>query len=133
MLCASYSMNLGICSITRVELRAQMWQDYIPLGRKGTERYWCSWIRVLRSSFCWAMARFVHQHSSEVASFCETLDRNWMVKSVHVYREGSRPTYYLDGLGHSLPLGVHSIDVFVLIPYYHSILCMTYLEFSYLV
>ncbi|CAN0870403.1 Putative ribonuclease H protein At1g65750 [Linum grandiflorum] len=38
-----------------------------------------------------------HQHSFEIARFRELLDRNWMVKVEHLYREGNRVTDYLAG------------------------------------
>ncbi|CAN0899762.1 hypothetical protein LINGRAHAP2_LOCUS20459, partial [Linum grandiflorum] len=50
------------------------------------------------------------QHSSKVASFCELLDQNLLIKVEHSYREGNRAADYLVGHGHSLPLGVHSIS-----------------------
>ncbi|CAN0856178.1 Putative ribonuclease H protein At1g65750 [Linum grandiflorum] len=58
-----------------------------------------------------AKDQITHQHSSEVANFCELLDWNWMVKVEHVYREGNRAADYLASHGDSLPIGVHSIYV----------------------
>ncbi|CAN0887963.1 Putative ribonuclease H protein At1g65750 [Linum grandiflorum] len=58
-----------------------------------------------------AEGEITHQHSSEVASFSELLNRNWIVKVEHLYEEGNRVADYLAGHGHSLPYGVHFIHV----------------------
>ncbi|CAN0878764.1 hypothetical protein LINGRAHAP2_LOCUS12630 [Linum grandiflorum] len=46
------------------------------------------------------------------------LDRKWLIKVEHIYREGNRPANYLDGLCHILSLGVH--DVFVSDPIFFT-------------
>ncbi|CAN0915234.1 Putative ribonuclease H protein At1g65750 [Linum grandiflorum] len=105
----SYSINLVICSITRAELRAVV---------QGLQLAWELGYRLVRVQldsrvviqFLLAEGEITHQHSSEVASFREVLDRNWLIKVEHIYREGNRAVDYLAGHGHSLPLGVHSIS-----------------------
>ncbi|CAN0881249.1 Putative ribonuclease H protein At1g65750 [Linum grandiflorum] len=103
-------MNLGICSITRAELRAVVTGLQIAWER-GYRR-----VRVQldsRAAFQLLLGdgELTHQHSSEVASFREMLDRDWLIKVEHIYREGNRAADYLAALGHSLSLGVHFISV----------------------
>ncbi|CAN0855504.1 Putative ribonuclease H protein At1g65750 [Linum grandiflorum] len=57
-----------------------------------------------------ADGEITHQHSSEIASLRELLDRNWLIKVEHIYREDNRVADYLAGLGHSLPFRVHSFS-----------------------
>ncbi|CAN0911179.1 Putative ribonuclease H protein At1g65750, partial [Linum grandiflorum] len=108
---AAYSMNLEICSITRAELRAAVTWLQIAWER-GYRR-----VRVLQLDSRVAIqlllgdGELTHQHSSEVASFCEMLDRDWLIKVEHIYREGNRAADYLAALCHSLPSGVYSIYV----------------------
>ncbi|CAN0908809.1 Putative ribonuclease H protein At1g65750, partial [Linum grandiflorum] len=107
---AAYSMNLEVCSITRAELRAAMTGLQIPweggYRRVRVQLDSCAAIQLLLGD-----GEFTHQHSSEVASFREILDRDWLIKVEHIYREGNRSADYLAVLGHSLPLGVHFISV----------------------
>ncbi|CAN0853876.1 hypothetical protein LINGRAHAP2_LOCUS5750 [Linum grandiflorum] len=39
------------------------------------------------------------------------LDRSWVVKVEHIYREDNRPTNFLASLGQSLPIGVHQVSI----------------------
>ncbi|CAN0928259.1 hypothetical protein LINGRAHAP2_LOCUS36371 [Linum grandiflorum] len=39
------------------------------------------------------------------------LNRDWLIKVEHIYREDNRAADYLAALGHNLPLGVHFISV----------------------
>ncbi|CAN0854306.1 hypothetical protein LINGRAHAP2_LOCUS5887 [Linum grandiflorum] len=58
-----------------------------------------------------AEGEITHHHFYEVASFCELLDWNWMVKVEHLYRKGNREADYLADHDHSLPIGVYSISI----------------------
>ncbi|CAN1342709.1 Putative ribonuclease H protein At1g65750, partial [Linum perenne] len=40
------------------------------------------------------------------------LDRDWMIKVEHIYREGNRTADYLAGIGHALTIGVHDVSSF---------------------
>ncbi|CAN0919394.1 Putative ribonuclease H protein At1g65750 [Linum grandiflorum] len=101
-------MNLGIFCITRAELRA------VVIGLQ------LAWERVYRKvrvqldsqaaiQLLLVEREITHQYSSEVLSFHEMLERDWVVKVEHIYRECNRPADLLDGLGHKLPIDVHQI------------------------
>ncbi|CAN1121082.1 Putative ribonuclease H protein At1g65750 [Linum perenne] len=83
-------MNLGICSITRAELRGAMTGLQI------------AWDRGFR--------RIIVQLDSRVA--VQLLLGGWMIKVEHIYREGNRAADYLAGIGHALPIGVHDVSSF---------------------
>ncbi|CAN1296417.1 Putative ribonuclease H protein At1g65750, partial [Linum perenne] len=106
----TYSVNLRIYSITKAELRAVTglhitWErGYRKVQMQLESR---AAIQLLMGD-----GEATHQHSSEVASFRELLDRNWMFEVEHIYQECNLPADYLAGLGrHRLPFGVHSIVV----------------------
>ncbi|CAN1144174.1 Putative ribonuclease H protein At1g65750 [Linum perenne] len=40
----------------------------------------------------------------------ELLRRNWEVQILHVYRESNHVADYLANVGHSCPLGFHSVE-----------------------
>ncbi|CAH9063024.1 unnamed protein product [Cuscuta europaea] len=106
---AAYSMNLGFCSITRAEMRAVVqglhfaWEFGYRMDRVQLDSQVA--IQLLMEE-----GERAHQHSSEVAQFRELLNRNWTVRVEHVYREGNRAADFLASLGHTLPIGVHSIS-----------------------
>ncbi|CAN1227754.1 Putative ribonuclease H protein At1g65750 [Linum perenne] len=108
---AAFSMNLGICSITRAELRGAMTGLQIAWDRGF-------WRIIVQLDSCVAVQLLLgdgedsHQHSSEIASSREMLDRDWMIKVEHIYREGNRVADYLAGIGHALPIGVHDVSSF---------------------
>ncbi|CAN1229009.1 Putative ribonuclease H protein At1g65750, partial [Linum grandiflorum] len=107
---AAYSMNLGICSITIAELRAVVTELQIAWER-GYRRVQVQLDSRAAIQLLLGDSELTHQHSSEVASFREMLDRDWLIKVEHIYREGNRAADYLAALVHSLPSGVYSISV----------------------
>ncbi|CAN1149154.1 Putative ribonuclease H protein At1g65750 [Linum perenne] len=104
-------MNLGICSITRAELRGAMTGLQIAWDR-GFRRIIVQLDSRVAVQLLLGDGEDSHQHSSEIASFREMLDRDWMIKVEHIYREGNRAADYLAGIGHALPIGVHDVSSF---------------------
>ncbi|CAN0881248.1 Putative ribonuclease H protein At1g65750 [Linum grandiflorum] len=82
-------MNLGICSITRAELRAVV---------TGLQIAWERGYRRVRVQL------------DSRAAF-QLLLGDGELTHQHIYREGNRAADYLAALGHSLSLGVHFISV----------------------
>ncbi|CAN0918225.1 Putative ribonuclease H protein At1g65750, partial [Linum grandiflorum] len=85
---ATYSKNLGSCSITGDELRVAVqglqlaWEmGYMKVRVQLDSR---ATIQLLLEE-----GELPHQYSSEVASFRELLDRGWLIKVEHIYREGN--------------------------------------------
>ncbi|CAN1781354.1 Putative ribonuclease H protein At1g65750 [Linum perenne] len=78
----AYAINLGVCSITRDEIRGAL---------EG--------IRHINQSI-------EHQHALEVLEF-----RDWELRLKHVYREANQAADFLANMGHSLPRGCHSIPI----------------------
>ncbi|CAN1150854.1 Putative ribonuclease H protein At1g65750 [Linum perenne] len=83
-------MNLGICSITRAELRGAMTGLQI------------AWDRGFR--------RIIVQLDSRVV--VQLLLGDGEDSHQHSYREGNRAADYLAGIGHALPTGVHDVSSF---------------------
>ncbi|CAN1188299.1 Putative ribonuclease H protein At1g65750 [Linum perenne] len=107
----AYSMNLGICSITRAELRGAL---------EGIKRAWeAGYQRVEIQSDSKAAidilidnsAVISHSHAMEVLEFRDWLRRDWEIKIRHVYREANFAADYLASRGHSLPRGSHYFDL----------------------
>ncbi|CAN0864948.1 hypothetical protein LINGRAHAP2_LOCUS9085, partial [Linum grandiflorum] len=111
-----YSMNLRICSITRAELRVVVHTKVTDgLGVRVHESTGTTGLASHGPASAGGEREITHQHSFEVASLCELLDRNWMVKVEHVYREYNRATYYLACHSHSLPIGVILFSLLILL------------------
>ncbi|CAN1147840.1 Putative ribonuclease H protein At1g65750, partial [Linum perenne] len=108
---AAFSMNLWNCLITRAELRGAMTGIHIAWDR-GFRRIIVQLDSRVAFKLLLGDGEDSHQHSSEIASFREMLDRDWMIKVDHIYREGNRATDYLAGIGHALTIGVHDISSF---------------------
>ncbi|CAN1342708.1 Putative ribonuclease H protein At1g65750, partial [Linum perenne] len=108
---AAFSMNLRICSITRAELRGAMIGLQIAWDR-GFRRIIVQLDSRVAVQLLLGDGEDSHQHSSEIASFREMLDRDWMIKVEHIYREGNRTADYLAGIGHALTIGVHDVSSF---------------------
>ncbi|CAN1342712.1 Putative ribonuclease H protein At1g65750, partial [Linum perenne] len=104
-------MNLRICSITRAELRGAMIGLQIAWDR-GFRRIIVQLDSRVAVQLLLGDGEDSHQHSSEIASFREMLDRDWMIKVEHIYREGNRTADYLAGIGHALTIGVHDVSSF---------------------
>ncbi|CAN1839814.1 Putative ribonuclease H protein At1g65750 [Linum perenne] len=107
----AYAMNLGVCSITRAEIRGAL---------EGIKQAWNAGYRrvevQLDSQAAIAIlldksASVSHQHALEVLEFRDWLGRDWALKLKHVYREANRVADYLASYGHTLPRGSHSISL----------------------
>ncbi|CAN1142951.1 Putative ribonuclease H protein At1g65750 [Linum perenne] len=51
-----------------------------------------------------------HAHAATIITARELLRRNWEVQILHIYRESNHIADYLANVGHSCPLGFHSIE-----------------------
>ncbi|CAN1789715.1 Putative ribonuclease H protein At1g65750 [Linum perenne] len=104
----AYTMNLGTCSITRVEMRGAI---------EGLHRAWEAGFRnvVLQLDSRSVISLFMngdeerHQHGLEVARFRELRDRNWNLEIQHTYREGNRAADYLASIRYGYPVGSHTV------------------------
>ncbi|CAN1743093.1 Putative ribonuclease H protein At1g65750 [Linum perenne] len=83
----AYTMNLGICSITRAEIRGAL---------EGVRRAWDYGVRRLEiqidSQAVVALLRetssdIAHSHALDVLEFQEWMKREWEVKLIHVFRK----------------------------------------------
>ncbi|CAI0472952.1 unnamed protein product [Linum tenue] len=107
---AAFACNLGICSITRAELRG---------AAEGLQLAWDLGFRRVRvelDSRCAihllsSNAHSDHQHSAITDRIQALCKRDWEVVFYHVYREGNKCADYLASQGHYLSLGVHSFPV----------------------
>ncbi|CAN1187401.1 Putative ribonuclease H protein At1g65750 [Linum perenne] len=102
----AFSANVGICSITRAEMKAVV---------EGLKLAWGTGIRMLEIqcdsgaalSLLLNGAQMTHQHMALVAEFQELRSRAWSLSFSHVYRAANCGADYLANLGHSLSFGLH--------------------------
>ncbi|CAN1767765.1 Putative ribonuclease H protein At1g65750 [Linum perenne] len=102
-------MNLGKCSITRAELRGAV---------SGLQLAWERGYRKIQlqlDSQC--VVQLLqgddledHAHAATIITARELIRRNWEVQILHVYRDSNHVADYLANVGHSCPLGFHSIE-----------------------
>ncbi|CAN1744714.1 Putative ribonuclease H protein At1g65750 [Linum perenne] len=106
----AYTMSLGICSITRAEIRGAL---------EGVRWAWEAGHRKLEvqidSQAVVAILsdtnlQITHSHALEVLEFQEWLKRDWEVKLSHVYREANHAADHLASRGHTVTRGCHLID-----------------------
>ncbi|CAN1123825.1 Putative ribonuclease H protein At1g65750 [Linum perenne] len=104
-------MSLGVCSITRAEIRGAL---------EGIKRAWLAGYRRLevqmdsQAAIAILMDKsdtITHQHALEVYEFREWLGRDWVLKLKHVYREANQVADFLASHGHTLPRGCHSVPM----------------------
>ncbi|CAN1124680.1 Putative ribonuclease H protein At1g65750 [Linum perenne] len=108
---AAFTMNLGKCSITRAELRGAV---------SGLQLAWERGYRKIQLQLDSQCAVQLlqgydledHAHETMIIMARELLRRDWEVRILHVYRESNHVTDYLANIGHSCPLGFHSIEQF---------------------
>ncbi|CAN1135050.1 Putative ribonuclease H protein At1g65750 [Linum perenne] len=106
---SAFSMNLGSCSIMRVELRSIV---------EGTKRAWNIGIRNLRiQSDSEAAVRMLtspgfssNQHDYLIQQFVELSSQDWRISVEHIYCKANFAADYMANLGHSLDLGIHFFD-----------------------
>ncbi|CAN1836512.1 Putative ribonuclease H protein At1g65750, partial [Linum perenne] len=102
-------MNLGKCSITKAELRGAV---------SGLQLAWEQGYRKIQLQLDSQCAVQLlqgddledHAHAATIIMARELLRRNWEVQILHVYRESNHVADYLANVGHSCPLGFHSIE-----------------------
>ncbi|CAN1800814.1 Putative ribonuclease H protein At1g65750 [Linum perenne] len=105
----AFTMNLGVCTITRAEMRGAI---------EGLGRAWNEGARKvnLQMDSRAAIALLVNgndttnQHALETLQFNELLSRNWDVRIEHIYREGNGAADFLAGIGYGYPFGSHTFD-----------------------
>ncbi|CAN1748538.1 Putative ribonuclease H protein At1g65750 [Linum perenne] len=107
----AYTVNLGICSITRAEIRGAI---------EGIRRAWRAGYRRLEvqldSSAAVAIllnqeTSLAHQYALEVWEFRDLIQREWTVNVRHVYREANHAADYLASIGHYTPRGTFDFDI----------------------
>ncbi|CAN1779199.1 Putative ribonuclease H protein At1g65750 [Linum perenne] len=106
----AYSMNLGRCSITRVEMRGAI---------EGLRRAWDAGHRnvILRVDSRAAISLLTresetpHQHTMESMEFQDLQRRDWRLVVEHTFREGNRAADFLASLGYGYPFGSHSVSI----------------------
>ncbi|CAN1137710.1 Putative ribonuclease H protein At1g65750 [Linum perenne] len=103
---ASFSANLGSCSIMRAELRA---------AEIGLTTAWGLGLKkvILQMDSFSAVSAIeeqlsdVSRHSSIIHEFQELKSRSWDISITHVFREANCGADYLANLGHSYCFGLH--------------------------
>ncbi|CAN1280519.1 Putative ribonuclease H protein At1g65750, partial [Linum perenne] len=107
---AAFSENLGICSITRVELRG-----VVP----GLQLAWDRGFRKVQlqtDSQCAVLLlqsddHADHIHATTIQRAQELLRRDWEVRITHVFRESNHVADHLANRGHSCPVVFHCIKL----------------------
>ncbi|CAN1849082.1 Putative ribonuclease H protein At1g65750 [Linum perenne] len=104
----AFSGKLGICSITRAELRAILQGlDYAWNG--GHRKVLVQTDSLAAVLLLRAAESPTHCHLSKVSSIRERLERDWQVDIRHIYREANGAADYLANLGHNFDLGTHLV------------------------
>ncbi|CAN1181294.1 Putative ribonuclease H protein At1g65750 [Linum perenne] len=106
----AFTMNLGVCTITRAEICGVL---------EGVRRAWEAGYRKLEIQMDSKVAVEIllnanlatsPQFTLETLEFREWLQRDWVVKVKHVYREANHAADYLANLGHNTTRGSHEVD-----------------------
>ncbi|CAN1176559.1 Putative ribonuclease H protein At1g65750 [Linum perenne] len=105
----AFTMNLGVCSITRAELRGAI---------RGLEIAWDNGFRHVELqidsmavvALLNSQAATDHQHGMEIIQFRELRDRDWVLRVKHTYREGNHAADHLASRGYGYPFGSHTIS-----------------------
>ncbi|CAN1121669.1 Putative ribonuclease H protein At1g65750 [Linum perenne] len=107
----AYTINLGVCSITRAEIRGAI---------EGVRRAWLAGYRKLEIQLDSTAAVVIllnkeltssHQYALEAMEFQNWLQQDWTVKVKHIYREANHAVDYLANLGHKMTRGTHVVDI----------------------
>ncbi|CAN1142201.1 Putative ribonuclease H protein At1g65750, partial [Linum perenne] len=108
-LLVAYTMNLGICSITRAEIRGII---------EGMQLAWTHGVRKLAvqtDSLC-AVQILKNEHHSDhphgglASIYAELIERDWEVSLTHVYRESNFLADSLAAKGHVSSFGTHLVE-----------------------
>ncbi|CAN1131367.1 Putative ribonuclease H protein At1g65750 [Linum perenne] len=106
----AFTMNLGVCTITRAEICGVL---------EGVRRAWEAGYRKLEIQMDSKVAVEIllnanlatsPQFTLETLEFRDWLQRDWVVKVKHVYREANHAADYLANLGHNTTRGSHEVD-----------------------
>ncbi|CAN1155888.1 Putative ribonuclease H protein At1g65750, partial [Linum perenne] len=105
---AAFTMNLGKCSITKAELRGAVSGLQLACER-GYRK-----IQLQLDSQCAVQLLQGddledHAHEATIITARLLLRSKWEVNILHVYSESNHVADYLANVGHSCPLGFHSI------------------------
>ncbi|CAN1179440.1 Putative ribonuclease H protein At1g65750 [Linum perenne] len=107
---AVFSENLGICSITRAELRGAV---------SGLQLAWYRGFRKVQlqiNSQCAVLLlqsddRADHIHATTIQRAQELLRRDLEVRIKHVFRASNYVADHIANRGHSCPIGFHCIEL----------------------
>ncbi|CAN1146357.1 Putative ribonuclease H protein At1g65750 [Linum perenne] len=107
---AAYALNLGICSITRAELRGMIFglQLAWELGHRRVVAQLYSVVAVILLK---VGGDITDQYAAEVLQFWELHNRDWKVQIRDIYREANKAADFLASRGHSLVLGNHIVPI----------------------
>ncbi|CAN0856604.1 Putative ribonuclease H protein At1g65750, partial [Linum grandiflorum] len=108
---AAFAVNLGVCSITRAELRAAIyglrlaWElDFRTANLQVDSQVVVSYLK--------GDTTIDARHWTCIMELKHLLQLNWAVRGTHTYREGNRVADLLTHHGHSLEFGMHRISSF---------------------
>ncbi|CAN0922359.1 Putative ribonuclease H protein At1g65750 [Linum grandiflorum] len=105
---AAFAANFGICTITRAELQAAIHGLHIAweLGYRkvNLQINSAAIISLLRNT-----SRDDMRHRACLEEFRELINRDWIVRITHTYREGNQVANRLAHRGHALPFGMHPV------------------------
>ncbi|CAN0880337.1 Putative ribonuclease H protein At1g65750, partial [Linum grandiflorum] len=105
---AAFSSSLGNCSITRAELTGVI-EGMETAGRLGVRHLEVQCDSACAVHFLSQPTIGEHQHTTLV--YKQLLERQWVVRIKHIYREGNHVADTLANIGHELALGTHSIPL----------------------
>ncbi|CAN1195125.1 Putative ribonuclease H protein At1g65750 [Linum perenne] len=102
----AFTMNLGVCTITRAEIRgaiaglAMAWE----YGFRRVELQLDSQVAI---SLLTSSQVPEHQHAAEVLHFQNLCRRDWIVNIRHIFREANKMADFLASRGYEFPFGIH--------------------------
>ncbi|CAN1732088.1 Putative ribonuclease H protein At1g65750 [Linum perenne] len=106
----AFTINMGVCSITRAEIRGAI--ESLKLAwEAGFKKIVVQADSSAAISLINAEGHPSHQHAGEVLTIRELMLRECEVVIYHVYREGNHSADFLANLGHSLSLGTHQVPI----------------------
>ncbi|CAN1131193.1 Putative ribonuclease H protein At1g65750 [Linum perenne] len=105
----AFTANLGICSITRAELRGII-LDLNLAWDAGHRKVLVQSDSQVAVNLLTADSEASHHHAHEVVQFRELVARSWEVRLCHIYREGNHVADYLANLGQQRAIGFHMVS-----------------------
>ncbi|CAN1191029.1 Putative ribonuclease H protein At1g65750 [Linum perenne] len=105
----AFTMNLGVCSVTRAELRGIIEGMRIAwnrgVRRLAIQTYSSCAVKILSN-----LQNLDHQHAGLARIYAEMIGRDWEVSLEHVYRESNRLADSLAVKGHASPYRVQFVE-----------------------